>query len=309
MSTGAALTRDTMTRPTIRLGSRGDDVRAWQAYLVTRGSIVTVDGDYGPRTESATRIVQAGAGLTADGIVGPRTWALISEAGFEAPISRAHLLFDVLDLRLADASPELRRETVADIVGHFAGLGARETTPGRADHYALAIGRGESAAFRASYVLRAPAQNGNASCCGLLCRAVLALAGVVDVRIQPPYVFSREGGVIGQLQQLGRLHGALRVYDGSALPPVGAVVLVGPYRGHATGQHIYTTVDESGSSVDGGQGGGWGGGTEIAHVTRSWVREGGTLVTRSSSGDRPVVSWIDTGALRYGAAVTMPRWE
>lgn len=58
------------TPPTLRRGSRGDDVRLLQAAIG-----VTVDGSFGPATNIAVRAWQATHGLTADGIVGPATWA------------------------------------------------------------------------------------------------------------------------------------------------------------------------------------------------------------------------------------------
>lgn len=57
------------TRATIRRGSKGPDVAAWQKIVG-----VTSDGDFGPKTEAATKAWQAARGLTADGIVGPKTW-------------------------------------------------------------------------------------------------------------------------------------------------------------------------------------------------------------------------------------------
>jgi putative chitinase len=53
---------------TLRVGSRGETVRAVQAKLG-----LTADGIFGPGTERAVREWQAANGLVADGIVGPRT--------------------------------------------------------------------------------------------------------------------------------------------------------------------------------------------------------------------------------------------
>lgn len=60
------------SRPTLRRGARGDDVRA-----VQRAVKVTVDGDFGPATEAAVKRFQQARGLTADGVVGPATWKAI----------------------------------------------------------------------------------------------------------------------------------------------------------------------------------------------------------------------------------------
>jgi putative chitinase len=55
---------------TIRVGSRGDTVRAVQQKLG-----LTADGAFGPGTERAVKSWQTANGLTADGVVGPRTLA------------------------------------------------------------------------------------------------------------------------------------------------------------------------------------------------------------------------------------------
>jgi len=55
---------------TIRVGSRGDTVKAVQAKLG-----LTADGAFGPGTERAVKEWQTKNGLVADGVVGPKTLA------------------------------------------------------------------------------------------------------------------------------------------------------------------------------------------------------------------------------------------
>lgn len=61
--------------PTLRRGSKGDDVRTVQRALGFTGS--DVDGDFGPKTERAVRAFQASKGLQVDGVVGKNTWAAL----------------------------------------------------------------------------------------------------------------------------------------------------------------------------------------------------------------------------------------
>jgi hypothetical protein len=61
------------SRPTIRKGSSGSDVKFMQQRL----SISPADGLFGPGTEKAVKNFQTANRLTADGIVGPNTWAVI----------------------------------------------------------------------------------------------------------------------------------------------------------------------------------------------------------------------------------------
>lgn len=53
---------------TLRLGSSGPDVAAWQRIVG-----VPADGDFGPKTLEATKRWQAAHGLEDDGVVGPKT--------------------------------------------------------------------------------------------------------------------------------------------------------------------------------------------------------------------------------------------
>jgi len=66
--------------PQTRQGAKEHPVPTLQYLLRARGHTVTVDGDFGPRTDAAVRAFQKEKHLTVDGIVGPNTWtALIIE--------------------------------------------------------------------------------------------------------------------------------------------------------------------------------------------------------------------------------------
>jgi peptidoglycan hydrolase-like protein with peptidoglycan-binding domain len=73
------------SRPMLRKGSKGDDVRLCQRKLSLHGEDLVEDGDFGPRTDSAVRSFQASENLDADGIVGPLTWAAL-DAGTESTL-------------------------------------------------------------------------------------------------------------------------------------------------------------------------------------------------------------------------------
>lgn len=77
-----------MTNLPLRRGSTGEDVERVQRSIVRDGyrsaandlglnGAEDVDGDFGPRTETAVRRFQTGHGLVADGVVGSRTWAAL----------------------------------------------------------------------------------------------------------------------------------------------------------------------------------------------------------------------------------------
>jgi len=66
--------------PTTRQGAKEHPVPTLQYLLRARGHTVTVDGIFGPKTDTAVRSFQHEKGLTVDGIVGPKTWtALVIE--------------------------------------------------------------------------------------------------------------------------------------------------------------------------------------------------------------------------------------
>lgn len=68
----------TTVKPTLRRGSRGDDVQELQETLIARGyDPGTPDGIYGKKTETAVKQFQRDNGLDADGVVGRKTWAAL----------------------------------------------------------------------------------------------------------------------------------------------------------------------------------------------------------------------------------------
>jgi len=85
------------TMPTIRRGSAEKDaIKTWQSIAG-----VKVDGDFGPKTEAATKLYQREHGLTPDGVVGPKTWA-VALAGGKSP---AHADTDRPPPVIGDAIP------------------------------------------------------------------------------------------------------------------------------------------------------------------------------------------------------------
>ena len=61
----------------IRKGMKGNAVEWLQNKLVKHGYILTVDGDFGTKTEKAVKSFQKKNGLVADGIVGPKTISVL----------------------------------------------------------------------------------------------------------------------------------------------------------------------------------------------------------------------------------------
>ena len=69
---------------TIKKGCRGDEVEILQHLLNVEGIKVAIDGDFGPKTETAVKVFQMAKGLENDGIVGPATWSALG-VKVEAP--------------------------------------------------------------------------------------------------------------------------------------------------------------------------------------------------------------------------------
>lgn len=58
---------------TLKVGSKGDDVKWLQATLRMAGANIAVDGDFGELTRVAVEVFQSNHGLIVDGLVGPTT--------------------------------------------------------------------------------------------------------------------------------------------------------------------------------------------------------------------------------------------
>jgi len=63
--------------PVVKNGSNGHPIKTLQYLLRARGHSVTVDGIFGPHTETAVKAFQASKALAVDGIVDPNTWAAL----------------------------------------------------------------------------------------------------------------------------------------------------------------------------------------------------------------------------------------
>lgn len=74
----------------IRVGARGSDVEKWQLFLLGQHlDVGPVDGDFGPRTDTATREFQRQHRLQVDGVVGNQTIGQAMVLGFEVVASPA----------------------------------------------------------------------------------------------------------------------------------------------------------------------------------------------------------------------------
>jgi peptidoglycan hydrolase-like protein with peptidoglycan-binding domain len=63
--------------PVVQHGDQAHPVPTLQYLLRAHGQQVTVDGQFGPRTQEAVRAVQKDHHVTVDGVVGPQTWPVL----------------------------------------------------------------------------------------------------------------------------------------------------------------------------------------------------------------------------------------
>lgn len=63
----------------LKLGSKGEHVKKLQRALNANGASLSVDGDFGSKTEAAVKTFQRNNKLVVDGIVGPATWGALAK--------------------------------------------------------------------------------------------------------------------------------------------------------------------------------------------------------------------------------------
>lgn len=69
---------------TLQLHSQNEEVFILQRLLKKLGYIITIDGDFGIKTDYIVRDFQLGNSLTADGEVGPKTWNMLFLKAFKS---------------------------------------------------------------------------------------------------------------------------------------------------------------------------------------------------------------------------------
>ena len=102
--------------------SKGDSVKLLQELLNKHGFNLTVDGDFGNKTEEAVKQFQKRLNLTVDGIVGSKTFEAL-QAKYEANIN---IIKDFLKVHITPKT----RTSIKYLVIHF--TAGSSSKPGRA---------------------------------------------------------------------------------------------------------------------------------------------------------------------------------
>ena len=94
----STFTTATTSSPTLSRGASGTAVSQLQQLLSNKGFPVSVDGDFGPKTQAAVKAFQTSKGLSADGVVGPKTWAALKASAPATPPSTGATAHDTVRL-------------------------------------------------------------------------------------------------------------------------------------------------------------------------------------------------------------------
>lgn len=94
---------------TLQQGLEGNDVTLWQEFLIKQGLLAAglSTGQFGPKTDAATRQFQTQQGLEADGLVGPDSQAKAQALGFVPAAAAASSLDSASEALLQHVHPEL----------------------------------------------------------------------------------------------------------------------------------------------------------------------------------------------------------
>ena len=106
----------------LKKGSKGDSVKLLQELLNKHGFNLTVDGDFGNKTEAAVKLFQKRYNLVEDGIVGSKTFEAL-QAKYEANIN---IIKDFLKVHITPKT----RTSIKYLVIHF--TAGSSSKPGRA---------------------------------------------------------------------------------------------------------------------------------------------------------------------------------
>lgn len=106
----------------LKKGSKGDSVKLLQELLNKHGFNLTVDGDFGNKTEEAVKQFQKRLNLTVDGIVGSKTFEAL-QTKYEANID---IIKDFLKVHITPKT----RTSIKYLVIHF--TAGSSSKPGRA---------------------------------------------------------------------------------------------------------------------------------------------------------------------------------
>lgn len=190
------------------------------------------------------------------------------------------------------------RDTMVDAALAVVGFGAARAN---ADQYADLIAAGETDRARAGLL--------KASDCGLVVRGLWRRVGLVDPRLEAPYVV---GSVMATIRNMaleaGAWRGAELVSGGEYAPEEGDVFWIGEGDHVATLTRIVssdtTDVDYKWFSVDGGQRDTSGAEVILNRVRACKVDGAGMLVLDGLAAVRPLVGVIDLEALaaKFGGA-------
>ena len=106
----------------LKKGSKSDSVKILQELLNKHGFNLTVDGDFGNKTEAAVKSLQTRLNLTVDGIVGSKTFEALHDK-YEANIN---IIKDFLKVHITPKT----RTSIKYLVIHF--TAGSSSKPGRA---------------------------------------------------------------------------------------------------------------------------------------------------------------------------------